>query len=254
MASLRFLLAGALLYGASRARGAPAPTLRQWRHCAGVGVLLLTLGNGGVAVAEQWVATGLAAVMVSSVPLWAALFSGLLGRWPTRREGAGLAVGSAGVVLLNLGGDLRGQPLGALVLVLAAGSWALGSVVSKRLDLPKGLIASGAQMLGGGAALGVAALLHGDRPLPGLDATAVGALLYLALFGSVLAYSAYNYLLREASSALATSYAFVNPVIAVGLGVLFRDEHPGVLAVVAMGVILLGVSLVVWKPAPPLEA
>jgi drug/metabolite transporter (DMT)-like permease len=250
MAALRFLVAGSLLFGAQRARGDPSPTPRQWASCARVGVLLLAVGNGGVAVSEQWVATGLAAVMVASVPLWAALFAGLWGRWPSRREGLGLLVGSAGVLLLNLGGDLRGAPQGALVLLVASAAWALGSVWSRRLDLPQGLMASAAQMLCGGAALLLAAAVHGDRPVPGAGLAPWAAVAYLVVFGSIVGYSAYGYLLRHASPALATSYAFANPVVALLLGAAFRGEHPGGLAVVAMGVILGGVALVVARPTP----
>jgi drug/metabolite transporter (DMT)-like permease len=252
MAALRFLLAGTLMLGALKVRGHALPTPRQWRNCALVGTLLLAMGNGGVAVAEQWVASGLAAVMIASVPLWSAVFAGLLGSWPSWRERVGLGIGAAGVVLLNLGGDLRGQPLGAVVLLGAAASWALGSVWSKRLDLPSGLMASAAQMLCGGAVLLTVALVRGDRPSAHVPTSALAAVLYLALFGSVLAYSAYGYLLRHASPALATSYAFVNPAIAVLLGVALGGEHPGPIAIAAMGVIMLGVALVVVRrrPAP----
>lgn len=250
MAGVRFLLAGALLLGGLTLRGQRWPTLRQWRDCALVGTLLLAVGNGGVAVAEQWVASGLAAVMIASVPLWSALFSGLLGAWPSWRERAGLAVGAVGVVLLNLGGDLRGQPLGAAVLLGAAASWALGSVWSRRLDLPQGLTASAAQMLTGGAVLLAAALMRGDRPRPELPHAALAAVLYLALFGSVLAYSAYGYLLQHASPALSTSYAFVNPAIAVLLGVLLGHEHLGKVAALAMAIILAGVALAVVRRRP----
>lgn len=248
MAGTRFLCAGTVLYGVMRLRGAPNPTLRQWAGSAAVGVLLLGLGNGGVAVAEQWVASGLAAVVISSVPLWTALFAGLFGKWPTRREALGLGIGAVGVLLLNLGGGMRGTPLGALVLLVAAAAWALGSIWSKRLDLPKGLMASAAQMLGGGVFLFASAMIHGDRPV--LHTGPVLAVLYLVVFGSLIAYSAYGFLLRNVSPALATSYAFVNPVIAVLLGVVIGNESIGVTAIVAMAVILGGVALVILKPRP----
>jgi drug/metabolite transporter (DMT)-like permease len=247
MAGSRSLLAGGLLFAVQRWRGEANPSLKQWRNSALIGVLMVSVGNGGVAISEQWVASGLAAVMVGAVPLWAALIGGLFGRWPTRREAIGLAIGAVGVLLLNLGGDLRSNPLGAVVLVVATASWALGSILSKQLDLPRGLINSAVQMLCGGGALMVASLVHGDRPLPGMSFGPVAAMVYLIVFGSLLAYSAYSYLLREASPAVATSYAFVNPVIAVLLGVAWRGERPDTLALVAMGIILGGVSLVVRK-------
>jgi drug/metabolite transporter (DMT)-like permease len=251
MAGVRFTTAGAALYGALRLRGAPPPTPRQWAHSLLVGVLLLAFGNGGVAAAEQWVASGLAAVVIASVPLWSALFAGLFGAWPTRREGIGLGIGAAGVLLLNLGGDLRGHPLGAGVLLGAAASWALGSVWSKRLSLPTGAMASAAQMLTGGAVLLVASIAHGDRATIALGPSL--ALAYLIVFGSLIAYSAYGFLLRTVSPALATSYAFVNPVVAVLLGVGLGHEHIEPLAIIAMAIILAGVALVIAKPASSKE-
>ncbi|HYR55911.1 MAG TPA: drug/metabolite exporter YedA [Myxococcaceae bacterium] len=252
MAGLRFTAAGGALFVALRLRGVAAPSLSQWARSAVVGILMLTLGNGGVAIAEQWVASGLAAVVVASVPLWAALFNGFFDRWPSRLETLGLAVGTGGVLLLNLGGDFRGQPLGAAVLLGASASWALGSVWSRQMDLPQGLMASTAQMLSGGAALLLLALLHGDRPLPGASATPLLAIVYLALFGSIVAFSAFGYLLRNVSPTLATSYAFVNPGIAVLLGVGFAEEQIRWTTVLAMAVILGGVALVAIKPRPPL--
>lgn len=246
MAGVRFATAGAALYVALRLRGAPPPTPRQWAHSLLVGVLLLACGNGGVAVAEQWVASGLAAVVISSVPLWSALFSGLFGRWPARREGIGLAIGAGGVLFLNLGGDMRGQPMGAIVLLGAAASWALGSVWSTRLSLPSGAMASASQMLAGGGVLLVASIAHGDRPT--LAPAPLLAMAYLIVFGSLIAYSAYGFLLRTVSPALATSYAFVNPVVAVLLGVGVGHEHMDPLAILAMAVILGGVALVIAKP------
>ncbi len=152
MAGIRYLTAGALLLAYTRLRGEPWPSRREWAASLALGVLLLGIGNGGVAFAEQWVASSLAAVMIASMPLWSALFSGLFGHWPSRREWVGLSIGACGVVLLNLEGDLRASPLGALVLLAAAASWAFGSVWSRRLPLPNsGAVRSGAQMLCGGA-------------------------------------------------------------------------------------------------------
>jgi drug/metabolite transporter (DMT)-like permease len=119
------------------------------------------------------------------------------------------------------------------------------------MDLPQGLMASAAQMLGGGAALFLLALIHGDRPMPGAAGTPLIAIVYLTLFGSLVAYSAYGYLLRNVSPSLATSYAFVNPVIAVLLGVGLAHEEIRWTTVFAMVVILAGVALVAWRPQAP---
>lgn len=244
MAGVRFLAAGIALFAVLWLRGAAAPTRRQWLWSAVIGTLLLVGGNGGVVVAEQWVASGVAALGVATVPLWAALFGGLWGRWPRRVEWLGLLIGFAGVALLNLGGDLGSQPLGALALLVAAVSWAFGSVWSKRLDLPVGLMASAAQMLG---ASGVFLLLSaglGERLDGAPGARAVLALLYLIVFGSVVAFSAYTFLLRRVSPALATSYAYVNPAVALALGVLLANERISALVIAAMLVILGGVALI----------
>ncbi|HYX92611.1 MAG TPA: drug/metabolite exporter YedA [Myxococcaceae bacterium] len=243
MGAIRFLLAGAGMYGWLRARGVPAPSRREWGGSAVVGFLLLIVGNGGVAVAEQWVASGLAAVMVASMPLWAALFAGFFGRWPRAVEWAGLAVGGAGVVMLNLDGDLRASAPGAIALLLAPMCWALGSVWSSKLPLPKGQMASAAQMLMAGAMFAVLAVPQLPRMgMPSLRATL--ALLFLTVFGSLVAYSAYQYLLRTVRPALATSYAYVNPVVALFLGVFLAGEHLAPAAAFGTSLVLLAVVMV----------
>jgi drug/metabolite transporter (DMT)-like permease len=244
MAALRFLLAGGVLYVVLRLRGAPAPRRRQWGGAALVGGLLLLGGNGGVVMAEQWVASGLAALGVATVALWSAIFAGLWGQWPRRLEWVGLAVGFAGVALLNLEGNLRASPAGAIALLVATTSWALGSMWSRHLDLPSGLMASAAQMLTGGGLLLLASVLVGERVPRAVPARPVLALAYLVVFGSWVGFSAYLYLLRRVRPAVATSYAYVNPAIAMALGVAFAGERITLSEWVAMPVILGGVALV----------
>ncbi len=243
MAGVRFVLAGAVLFAVLRWRGAPVPRAKEWLGAAVIGSLLLIGGNGGVVIAEQWVASGLAALGVATVPVWTALLSGLSGRWPRRLEWIGIALGFAGVVLLNFEGDLRASPLGALALFIAALSWSLGSNWSQRVALPAGLMASAAEMLVAGALFLVLGLLRGERlgTLP--DQSALFALLYLIFFGALVAFTAYNYLLRRVRPALATSYAYVNPVVAVALGVGFADERISSIGLVAMLVIVASVAL-----------
>jgi drug/metabolite transporter (DMT)-like permease len=245
LAAIRFLAAGTLMYAWLRFRGSAAPTRLQWRNAAVTGFLLLLMGNGFVCFAEQSVESGIAAVAVSSMPLFAALFSGLYGEWPQRREILGLAIGFAGVIVLNLGSGLSGSPLGALMLIVAAAAWAFGSVWSKRQDMPKGPMNTAAQMLCGGVALAVLSLLAGERvPTdPGLSSNL--AIVYLAVFGSIVAFSAYLYLLKTVRPALATSYAYVNPPVAVLFGVMLAGEHIGPLDLVGMVVILVGVAIVI---------
>jgi drug/metabolite transporter (DMT)-like permease len=246
MAGLRFVVAGAVLYAVVRARGAPHPTAREWRSSLLVGTLLVC-ANGCVSIAEQWVSSGVAAVAIASVPVWAALFAGLFGRWPSRGEWVGLAVGLCGVALLQSAGEMRASPAGALVLTISCVSWALGSIWSRRLPLPQGLMASAAQMLAGGAVLLAVALLHGEKlaALPSLRPLVAFA--YLVLIGSIVGYSAYAFLLSRVRPALATSYAYVNPVIAVGLGAALAGEAIAPRAVGALGLILSGVAMIALR-------
>jgi len=244
MAGTRFLIAGGALYAFLRWRGMPSPTRAQWINSAITGTLLLGMGNGLVCYAEQSVASGLAAVAVAAMPLFAAVFGGLYGQWPHRMEWLGLAVGFAGVVLLNLGGSMTGAPLGAIALLVAAMSWAFGSVWSRRRNMPPAAMNTAAQMLTGGAVLFVGALLFGERypAMPAMSSTL--ALGYLAVAGSLIGFSAYLYLLNTVRPALATSYAYVNPPVAVVVGALFAGESIHAFDVVAMVVILGGVGLI----------
>ena len=244
MAGLRFLVAGGVLFAVLWLRGAPAPSARQWRAAALVGGLLLLGGNGGVVVAEQWVASGLAALGVAAVALWSALFAGLWGQWPRRLEWVGLAVGFAGVVMLNLEGGLRASPAGAAALLVGTVSWALGSMWSRRLDLPSGLMASAAEMLAGGAMLIVAGIAAREEVPHAVAPRPLLALAYLIVFGSWVGFSAYLFLLRRVRPAAATSYAYVNPVIAMFLGVALGGETITASEWAAMPVILAGVAIV----------
>lgn len=243
MGGVRFVLAGLALYAWARARGAPAPTWPEWRASMPIGFLLLTVGNGGVALAEgQQVSSSLAALVVATMPLWAVLFASAVGERPSRSEAAGLLLGLVGVALLQAGGDLRGHGFGALFLLVAPVAWALGSVWSRRLSLPKGPMSAAVQMLIGGVFMLAFSVGLGEHLTAFPSARSLGALLYLMIFGSIVAFTAYGFLLRNASSGVATSYAYVNPVVALGLGVVFGGEKIAWLTVVGAGVVLLGVA------------
>ena len=244
MAGIRFLCAGGALYAFLRWRGMAAPTRPQWINAAVTGTMLLGMGNGLVCYAEQSVASGLAAVAVAAMPLFAAVFGGLYGQWPRRMEWLGLAVGFAGVILLNLGGGMAGSPLGAIALIVAAMSWAFGSVWSRRRDMPPAAMNTAAQMLTGGVVLFVGALAWGERFPVGPSTSSTLALVYLAIMGSLVGFTAYLYLLNTVRPALATSYAYVNPPVAVIVGALFAGEAVHAFDVVAMAVILGGVGLI----------
>ena len=248
MGAIRFFIAGVLMFGVMRWRGIAAPTRAQWFNCAITGTLLLGFGNGLVCYAEQTVASGLAAVAVASMPLFAAVCAGFYRQWPTRIETLGLLVGFGGVVLLNFGGDLRGSPLGALALIVAAATWAFGSVWSRRRDMPHPAMSTAAQMLCGSVALGLVALLTQEH-IVAVHLESTLALAYLFVFGSILGFSAYIYLLHHVRPALATSYAYVNPPVAVLIGVVLGGESVRLLDLIGMAVILTGVAAITLAKA-----
>ncbi len=244
LAGTRFLCAGTVLYGFLRMRGMPAPSALQWRNAAFSSVFLLGLGNGLVCFAEQRVGSGIAAVTVASMPLFAALFTGMYGDWPSRREAVGLTVGFAGVIVLNLGSSLSGSRIGAVALLAAAAAWAFGSAWGRRREMPPGSMNTAAQMVCGSVVLLVFGILSGEQlpAHPTLRATL--AIAYLAVFGSIIAFSAYLYVLHHARPAVATSYAYVNPPVAVLLGVLLAGEHVGPLDLGGMAIIVCGVVVI----------
>lgn len=250
----RFVLAGALMYGVLRWRGEPAPTRRQWSALALMGLLLMGLGNGMVTIAEQWVTSGLAAVAVASMPLWMGLFTTLRGERPSRNEWIGMAIGFVGVVWLNAGSALAASPQGLIALLIAPLAWAFGSVWSRGRDLPSPFMSAAGQMLCGGAMMLVAGTVLGERlhTVPSTHGTL--AVLYLVTFGSIIGFSAYIWLLRHVRPALASSYAYINPPIAVLFGALLAGERFSIHALGAMVVILAGVATVTLtraRPRPP---
>lgn len=244
LAGIRFLGAGVALFAFLRLRGVAMPTALQWRNAGITGFLLLGVGNGLVCFAEQRVSSGIAAVAVASMPLFAAVFSGLYGEWPTRRETVGLVIGFVGVIVLNLGAGLSGSRLGAIALLVAAMSWAFGATWSRRQDMPAGPMNTAAQMLCASVALLIVGFAQGEQ-LPAHPTTrATLALVYLAVFGSIIAFSAFLYVLKHARPALATSYAYVNPPVAVLFGVLLVGESVGPYDLIGMAIILVGVGAI----------
>ncbi|MCE0916549.1 MULTISPECIES: drug/metabolite exporter YedA [unclassified Pseudomonas] len=254
MAGVRFVIAGSLLYGFLRWRGVPAPTWPQWRAAGAIGFLLLSCGNGGVTLAEHaGVASGVAALAVATVPLFTLVFGLFFGHRNSRLEWAGIALGLVGIGMLNMGSNLQASPMGAALILFAAAAWAFGSVWSKSLPLPQGAMASAAEMLVGGAALLIGSAVSGERLTQMPTAAGWGALAYLVFFGSILAFSSYMYLLKHVRPAAATSYAYVNPAVAVLLGIVFAGEQIGAEECVAMAVIIGAVVLIglpQWRKAP----
>ena len=244
LGGVRFIIAGSLMYAFLRWRGVPAPSRGQWRNMAMMGALLLLMGNGLVNVGEQTVSSGMTAVIVSSSALWMGVFAALRGHRPSPLEWLGLSIGFLGVLWLSAGGSLAGTPMGLAALLLASVAWSYGSIWSKGRDLPSPFMTSAGQMLCGGVAMCVVGTLVGERfhQLP--SAHAIGAFWYLVVMGSLVGFSAYIWLLHHVRPALASSYAYVNPAIAVVLGALLAHERFGGRELAAMGVILLGVVVI----------
>jgi len=245
----RFIVAGTILYAVLRWRGVPAPTRRQWPNVAVMGATLLLLGNGMVVLAERDVSSGLAATAVASVPLWMALFSTMRGHHASRGEWLGIAIGFLGVVWLNAGGSLTATPTGLVMLLIAPIGWAFGSIWSRGRDLPSPFMTAAGQMLCGGVLIFVTGLLIGERPHSLPSTQGLLAVAYLCVFGSIVAFTAYVWLLQHVRPALAGSYAYVNPVIAVALGAWLGHEQFGAHDLAAMAVILAGVVVVTLAKA-----
>ncbi len=259
----RFLAAGLLLAAfllVRRGRSALRVTRRQLGGAALVGVLLLLCGNGGVAVAEQTVPSGIAALLVAATPLWLVVLRRLARDRIARLTLVGTLVGFVGIAVLVLPGGLTspdGTPVrawGLVVVVVAAACWALGSFLSSRIPMPgDAFVATTWEMLAGGVGLLLSGSVSGelaDLDLGAVSGAAWAWLAYLVLVGSLVAFSAYVWLLAHAPISLTATYAYVNPVVAVLLGALVLGE-PITAAVVAGGaVVVLGVGLVVTSERP----
>jgi drug/metabolite transporter (DMT)-like permease len=259
MASARFLIAGGLLYAWSMTRrSTPGSrlTARNWLGALIVGGALLTIGNGGVVTAERQVASGIVALLVATVPLWMALADRLgFGQRLSPRALVGLIVGLGGMVLLvGLPGHMQLAPLGVLLALVASLSWALGSVYARRLHLPADpLLSTAMQMLCGGLLLGILAFVTGEMAAVHVERfspASMLALLYLIVFGSLIAFSAYVWLIRAAPMSTVSTYAYVNPVVAVVLGWAFLGEPITLRTLIAGGIILVAVALIVTSRTP----
>lgn len=264
MAGLRFLVSGGVLYAWARWRGAEKPDWLHWRTATIIGTLLLLGGNGGVVWAEQFVPSGLTALLITSEPFWIVILVWLMpgGHRPTGGVILGMLLGLLGISLLVGPGHLldgRGVHLGgAFVLFLASLSWAAGSLYSSRARLPQsGVLSAGMQMLAGGAILTLFGTLVGDwnrLAWQSISARSVFSLVYLVVFGSIVGFSSYFWLLRNTTPARASTYAFVNPVVAVFLGWAFAGEVITPRTLLATVIIVFAVMLVILRHAPPADA
>lgn len=254
MAGVRYLMAGAVLVIWQRTRGVPWPSVLEWREAAIVGGLMLLGGNGGVCWAEQIVPSGITALFISTVPIWIVLLDWLwLGNIrPSRQIVLGLVLGIGGIALLVRTSGAPGAaapPLGAAVLFLAAGLWAAGSLYSRRARVPAAhFLAIGAEMVAGGALLMLAGAAVGEWSKidpAGASARSLFSLLYLIAFGSLIGFSVYIWLLRATTPARASTYAFVNPVVAMLLGWTFAGETVSLRTLIAGTIAIAGVVLIV---------
>lgn len=245
----RFVVAGGLLLVWQLLRGRPMPTAKQWRGAALLGFLLLVVGNGGVAVAERWVSSGATVALISVMPLATALWSGAFGEWPRRMEWTAIALGGVGAVVMLMGRDLQGSLVGTLVILLGTTCWSLGTVLARRVDIPHGPTGFGAEMLAAGLlALTVSALLGEHWALP-QSPRVWSAWVYLVVFGSMIGFSAYRFVVERASTTLASTYAYVNPPVAllVGWGLGNESFSPNVL--LGLPIVLGAVALLAWVQA-----
>jgi len=263
MAGSRFFLAGVIMLGIAHWQGAPRSSFAEWRSAFMVGACLLFFGNGGVTIAEQWVPTGLASLLVATVPIYIALLDWLSGSAP--RPGLlvllGLAGGFVGIGILV--GPVwlstpaaRGEHVGAGMLILLFGSlvWSIGSLYSRRIPTSASpLFFSGQTMLSGGALMFIVGLLIGegrDFDYQKIDPVSLGAFAYLVLIGAIVGYTAYIWLLRHCDPAKVATYAYVNPVVAVLLGTFFAGERLSSRTAFAAAIIIGSVALVISAPRP----
>lgn len=260
MAGTRFFIAGALLYAWMRLRGAPKPEPFHWVGATIVGGCLLLGGNGGVVWVEKGgFPSGLTALMIATVPLWMALLQWLRGIRMGGRVAVGLLLGFVGIVLLIGPGELaiggRVDPVGAIVLIGASLSWAAGSLYSRRARLPESaLLATAMEMLTGGALLILTGLAVGEQGairLEAISAQSFFSYLYLIVFGSLIGFTAYIWLLRVTTPVLVSTYAYVNPVVAVLLGAMLAGEELTLRTLSSAVVIITGVALITISGASP---
>jgi drug/metabolite transporter (DMT)-like permease len=259
----RFLCAGLTLYAVLRARGTPAPAASTWRNATVAAALLLGIGNGGVNWAEQKVSSGMTALIIAGTPVWFALFDWLRprGTRPSFQTVLGIAVGFVGVMILvgsrPASGGGGSHPAAVIALVVASVAWAIGSLFAKYVAPPgSAFINAAQQMIAGGVILTLSGLALGEATAldwAKVSARSTAALVYLTFVGSLVGFTAYAWLLKATTPARASTYAYVNPVIALFLGWLIGGESINASMLVAAVVILLGVVIITTRSTPTLS-
>jgi drug/metabolite transporter (DMT)-like permease len=246
----RFLAAGSMLLLIEWGRGARMPTIDQWRSASIVGTLLLVGGAGGTAFAERSVASGLAASFVAFEPALILLMGIAFKRNPARPEVIGVALGLLGVGLLISGDGFSASPVGLFAMTVATVSWSAGSVLATTtLRCAPGSAGAASQMICGGFVLLTLSSLTHEPVIWPPPPQAVGAWLYLVIFGSMLGFTAFSYLLASVRTSVAMSYTFVNPIVALALGSAFGSEHFTAHELLATAIIAAGVLILLWNRA-----
>jgi drug/metabolite transporter (DMT)-like permease len=262
--SIRFLVAGTVLFIATARAGVgePRPGRREWRDAAIIGGFLLLGGNGLVSLGETTVASGIAALLLATLPLWVAILGRIFFNLRLSRSalvGIGLGFAGVGALVWPAGGSAPVDPVGVVVLLGSPVLWAIGSLYSSRAHLPARPLAGVAmQMLCGGAMFGVVAILTGEvsafRPAD-VTRESVAAVAYLVVAGSLIGFTSYAWLLRVAPLPLIATYAYVNPIVAVALGALILGEPVTPRTLLAGVIIIVAVAIIVWtrrrEPTPP---
>lgn len=254
MAGARYSAAGAVMLVIARRRGAIWPSPTQWLRVVPIGVLLFLCGNGFVVIAELSVPSGGAAVVCATMPLWTGVLAALGGERPSWREWLSLGIGFVGVLVLMGGPSLQGRPLHLVLIVLSPMCWALGSVLARRQAhawRSGALLSSAMHMLTGGGSLMIAGVAHGEGLPAHAGAGSWLAVGYLLVFGSLIGFTAYNWLLRNARPVVATSYAYVNPILAVLIGAAISGEPLGVTTLIANVLIVGAIALALGRPGAP---
>lgn len=253
LTGLRFAIAGGLLMAFGKARGDAIPTRREWLNAAilGTGMLGGTYALGSFA--QQYISSSLAAILYTTEPISVVIFSMFVGHKTTRFEWIAIGTATLGIALLNLDGQLNAEPVGVALLLLSSANWGAWSVFGRRIRQPAGMTGYGAQMLGASASMLALSGLMGE-PIPAtVSADGVLALVFLAIFGVMFAQVAYAWLVKNTRPAVASSYAYVNPIVAVGLGVAFAGDALTPITLLSLGIVLIGVAFMVLNPRALLD-
>ncbi len=250
----RYLSAGLVLASWQLARGRPMPGARQWPGTVLLAFLMLVVGNGCAALAERHIGSGAAVALGSIMPLTVALWSGLFGQWPRRADWIAIALGAAGAALMVSGHDLRVSLAGTLLILFGTVSWSLGMVLSRRVSVSRGPSGFAAEMLCAGVIALVASAATGEHWSLAYSGRTLVAWGYLVVFGSLIGFSAFRFLIDNVSPMLASTYAYVNPIVALIVGAWLGGERFSVQLFLGLPVVLAAVALLAWTRSRELTA